>query len=271
MAAFRRRATRRPNRKMVRKNRRYSKKRNYNSKSTGVFKGEGLPLELYVKFPYFKDSSVGAGDRYVVLGNALCPVTTQLQGALSITGQVLYTPGDVVVPGQAEYGQFYGLSNITGSSHKMQFTNTGNNPCTFAVCVLPYQGSFQSAPNTAIGARINALDAFSFGSLCAQPYAKHYTLGIPSSGASTKTFTIYRKTKNMLRVSNIKDRTILSTENIPYTDIGLTQAPEEGWFIYIRTQDQPMEITHEATIYSMLTQRAELELEEIPEPPAQES
>lgn len=268
------RATRRPRRAM----RRPRRKTGRLYKSTvqhSSFKSQGLPKELSVKAPFFAQAafpipeSGNSPTRVVLLGNSLNPLPASLQGVVGSSPSSTTTlTGDILVPGHTEYSGFYGTSLCTCSSWALRFTNASTTGLTtVVVCAVPYEGDLTTgAQPSELTARIAELDAISFDSVCAQPYAKVFNLNAQTSGHETRTFKFTRSTKKMIGVKDIKDRVALASESLPLIDGQLL--PSEGWFLYIRTntnavfgQGYPIQLQIKGTVYTHLTSRAPLPLE----------
>lgn len=134
--------------------------------------------------------------------------------------------------------------------------------------VCPYQ--FGRIGNTGVGAivpRVAELDALSFSSLAAQPYARVYQLNEVSSGHETKFIKFYRRTASMIGIKDLKDRITIAAEDLPLT--AGDSLPAEGWFIYLRSSSpsNTVQYTIRGTVYSHLTNRSPLGLDDAVAPP----
>lgn len=261
-----------------RTSRMYKSTRNHAS-----FKSQGLPRELAVKFPFYSErplvNTQSAVNRVVILGNSLDPTPAALQGPTSTPpSSQTVTLGDVLVPGHSEYTGFYGVSQVMGSAWTIQFTNLfGEGPESAPVSlanrvvalVCPYQlrpGTTPANQPAFLLERIEELDSMRFEDLCAQPYAKVYNLNSPESGHETRIIKIYRRTKSLIGVKDMKDRLSVSSETLPVA-VG-NVLPSEGWFIYLRMAPLPgglvqgvVAMTIRGQVYAHLTSRAPLALE----------
>lgn len=221
-----------------------------------------------MKTPHYSYGGMGtvgtlSTRRLVFLGNSLDPHPLVLQGDIAFPpSSTTVSAGDVLVPAHDQYSQLYGSSNVLGSSWHLQFTNVFDATCRVAVVVCPYEAT--QVGSAGLLGRVAALDSMSFDNLSVQPYAKVYNLNQPDSGHETKTFRIYRRSKAMLGVTNMKDRKTVASETLPLANGN--NLPGEGWFLYCRPDvagtgsTTYVEFSARAVIYTQLTSREPIEM-----------
>lgn len=220
----RRRYTRRYPRK-IRRTRRLAR----STRSRATFKSQGLPKELYVRFPYYWQPSnsyvIAASEtlRSIILGNSVCPTPFQLQPSTSSLGlDPTVDTGDQVVPGLIQYSGLYTSSCILGSSLRLELVfNALSSSPTITVVLLPVPyfdyNDFQG--------QLTALQSMTINSLCSQPYAKSRILNIPSSGHEKTVFKSYRSVKSMLKIRDVKGL----LNNTTSTTTGYTNTNSGSW------------------------------------------
>jgi len=202
----RRRYTRRYPRK-VRRARRFTR----STRSRATFKSQGLPKELYVKFPYYWQPSgsysvpISETLAGVIFGNTLCPTPSVTQPTTSSLPTAISSyqvaPNDQIVPGLIQYAGFYTSSCTLGSSLRLEFvfnSITDSPTITVVLLAVPYFDYLDMV------AQITTLQAMNFNDLCSQPYAKCRILNVPSSGHEKTIFKSYRSVKSMLKIRDIK-------------------------------------------------------------------
>lgn len=189
----------------------YKKGKNSSKKYKRIFKSTTqhtkvspmtVAKETYVKLPYVityqTAIAAGIGAGYTLLGNSLLPTPQNLS-----TGAV--TAGDIWVSGVKEYSDFYNFYRVLGSKISIQVTAvSANNVFRCALVPVAYGGP-ETGPQSEIFNKVAELNTLTFDQLCMQPYAQTKILGIASGGNATTYFKMFRKTKNMLSVKDIRD------------------------------------------------------------------
>lgn len=223
---------------------------------------------LRVKLPWVKTFSpsvaTSGSQSYAFQGNAVVPYT--------VNGQTLQnqpTPGDSLPAGETQYSQFYDKYFVNGSSIKVEVVSTNAvttaQPLVRAVLLaIPFiydDGSTVS--NDTWQANKAQLDGYSYEQLLAWPYAKWRMIGANSGGASRLVFKMFRKTKNMCGIKDLRD----NQQYGAFLTDGTTQAnlygtnPTNGFMYYLRffnssgTNAAPLEITVRMSLYCTLTNR----------------
>lgn len=272
---------RRPRVSRRRPRRAYSKRntksnRLYKStKAKSNFKSVGLPKELTVKAPIHQIYNMapapgGGAPRFVILGSSMNPLPAVLRGSVGTpVSAVTTTLGDYLYPVQTEYSQLYGTSQIMWSGWNIQFTNTdADTIISVVICVVPYVQTLDESVSPLVTG-INTLDAMNFDSVCSQPYAKTYQLGIAGASSSTRTLSIKRSTKSMLRVSNLRDVPAETSQKIPFVEDQNISAPT-GWFVYVRSNGIGVTARIKGMAYIRLSERVPQAIDTpvpIPPPP----
>lgn len=270
--------SRRPKRYGTKKyNRRFKRKRfARNSVNQLSMRAPLASRLLRVKFPWVETETVqiapNAATSICYQGNALCPTT-----AAGLTAGNTPAAGDTIASGAIEYSNFYDRYTINGSSINIEIVNRNVN--------APQDGSFSSSgliraclmaiPFTAniTGTAGNddwtavrtQLDSYNYEQLLAWPYAKWRMLGSNSGGASRLRFKMFRKTKSMTGVKDLRDnyQFIANMANNGSTAItnGVTN-PVSGFMYYLRLfaeappgTNQSIAITSRMSLYTTMYQR----------------
>nr|WAE42370.1 MAG: capsid protein [Cressdnaviricota sp.] len=178
------------------------------NKNTSTIRSQGLPKELFVKFPWYQEFDTGAIPvsstvSYVFNGNSLMPYT-----ANSPTG----TTGQYVVPALQQYSSFYDESTVTGSSLKLQVIRTDSAaiPLTVTLNAIPFSqlrvtSDSSVTPIDGFTEALNTYLAFDVNSKAAQPYCQVKRLNVDTSGHETCYMKRFGKVKKFLGISSIRD------------------------------------------------------------------
>lgn len=221
---------------------------------------------LRVKLPWVKtfDQSVAGGgsNSWAFQGNAICPYTASGQ-----TGANTPAAGDSLPAGAVEYSQLYDKYFINGSSIKIEAINsaTVNTATSTQVlrCVLlaiPFDNNDSTDNWTANKAQ---LDAYTYEQLLAWPYAKWRMIGISSGGAPRLTMKMFRKTKNMCGLKDLRDNEGYGTRMTDGLALSthLPGLPDKGFMYYFRVFNNlgstatTVAITVRTSLYCTLTNR----------------
>lgn len=222
---------------------------------------------LRIKLPWVKTFNVSVpmsgSMSWSFQGNGIVPYTVSGQ-----TG-IVNTPaaGDSLPAGEVEYSQFYDKYFINGSSIKVEAVNLNSqaaavSPLLRAVLLaIPF---FASGVNDNWQNNKAQLDAYTYEQLLAWPYAKWRMLASNSGGSSRLNFKMFRKTKNMCGLKDLRDNqeysgqlTDGSTAPSSFNDVN----PGNGFMYYLRffnqntTTDTGLSLTVRMSLYLTMTNR----------------
>lgn len=218
---------------------------------------------LRVKLPWVKtfDQNVAGGgsNSWAFQGNAICPYTVAGQTA----GTNAPAAGDSLPAGEVEYSALYDRYFINGSSIKIEAINSATVNTATATqvlrCVL-LAIPFVSSTDDSWQANKAQLDAYTYEQLLAWPFAKWRMIGISSGGAPRLTMKMFRKTKAMCGIKDLRDNAEYGSH---LNDGTLTppQNPQNGFMYYFRvfnnlgTTATTVAITVRMSLYCTLTDR----------------
>lgn len=221
---------------------------------------------LRVKLPWVKTFDVSiasaASQSFIFQGNGIIPYTVAGQGGILFNNPAV---GDSIPAGETQYSSFYDRYFINGSSIKIEAINlyaAVNNP-TLIRAVLFAVPFNTTGGNDAWAPVVNQLNSYTYEQLLAWPYAKWRMLGANTGGASKLVFKMFRKTKNMCGLKDLRDNheyganlldgrtTIDPVENVN---------PREGFMYYLRffnitSATCPLSITARMSLYVTMTHR----------------
>lgn len=213
---------------------RYAKKtykKSYKSKRTTkpktVFKTNSmvmLPREAYVKMVY-KDVrllTIAAGADTSLLYNcmSIAPRTATINTIAT---------GDKLITGIPEYSVFYDNYTPTGAKIKVTITNN-NSTNLLRFVVLP------RLCKDSIGTDETELDAMTYEQLISMPSAQARTISLGTGGQPIQSIQMYRKTKYMLDIKDIKDNSQINFEMPVGVDTTLSSwgsNDESCWYYYV--------------------------------------
>lgn len=221
---------------------------------------------LRIKLPWVKSFdpvvAVSGSQSYAFQGNAIVPYTASGQSGLNTPAS-----GDSLPAGEVEYSGLYDRYFVNGSSIKVEVVSINSqqlasSPLVRAVLLaIPFV-----SPGSGDNWQANKaqLDAYSYDQLLAWQYAKWRMLGSNAGGSSRLIFKMFRKTKSMSGLKDLRD-------NIEYsgdlTDGSLSSAsmaginPLNGFMYYLRffnhdaTTTAPLAITVRMSLYMTMTNR----------------
>lgn len=251
----------RPKGRSYPKRKRFSKKRftKYSTKGKTVVKSPVNARETFVKLPYMKTQNVSLGatssTSIAYLGNSLIPTPASYASASP-------SAGDVWCSGVQEYANFYNQYRVLGCSLKIQLVSVVGTGNIFRCVLLPIAlGGAETGSHTITG-RIAELDALSYDNLCMQPYAQSKILGLSTGGNAACYFKMFRKSKSMLAIKDIRDdeNTLV---NLPDPDGSGGQMiinASDTWFYYLRifnqhSSTQTIEVSAKLKYYTQLSGR----------------
>lgn len=162
---------------------------------------------LNVKLPWIKtfttNITAAGGQSYIFQGNAIVPYTVNGQtGSNNSPGA-----GDSLPAGVNEYSQFYDRYFLYGSSIKIEAQNTSiataaiNANLRAVLLAIP----FSNDTNDSWANVISQLNGYTYEQLLAWPYAKWKILASNQSGYSVRYFKMFRKTKFLCGLKDLKD------------------------------------------------------------------
>lgn len=218
---------------------------------------------LRVKLPWIKtfapNIATTGSQSYAFQGNGIVPYTAAGQSGNNTLGA-----GDSLPAGEVEYSQFYDRYVINGSSIKVEAISINGqaqamSPLIRAVLVAV---PFINDVNDSWSGVKAQLDTYTYEELLAWPYAKWRMIGSNTGGASRLIFKMFRKTKQMSGVKDLRD-------NNQYTGLltdGTTTAnngnnPPAGFMYYLRffnsntSLTAPLEITVRMSLYVTMFSR----------------
>lgn len=219
---------------------------------------------LRVKLPWVKtfSSTITSSQSYAFQGNGIVPYTVTGQ-----TGVQNYpSAGDTLPAGELEYSQFYDRYFINGSSIKVEIVNTqsssGGSTLIRAVLLAVPFISESGVNNDNWQANKAQLDAYTYEQLLAWPYAKWRMLGANTGGASRLIFKMFRKTKHMCGIKDLRDNQEYSgrlTDGSLVSSIPDGVNPTQGFMYYLRlftNNGTPLvEMTVRMSLYVTMTNR----------------
>lgn len=268
----RRRSSRRPARPATRRpaarRSRFTRKRFARNGITQLTMRAPLAARLLrIKLPWVKtfNASVaqGASSSYAFQGNAIAPYTVAGQtGANTVVAA-----GDSLPAGEVEYSQLYDKYYINGSSIKVEAVNTSGTTATpllrAVLLAIPFIGTGTGAGSDSWQANKAQLDAYTYEQLLAWPYAKWRMIASNTGGASRLIFKLFRKTKNMCGLKDLRDNNDYGGYLTDGTTsvAGSTVNPQHGFMYYLRFFQNgsetaaTLDVTVRMSLYCTMTHR----------------
>lgn len=259
---YRRRTVARPRRAYSARTRRVRRSRTNNINSL-TMKAPLASRLLRVKLPWIKTFSVTmpngpSSQSFAFQGNAIVPYTAVGQVAPNPNN---VTAGDTLPAGEVEYSQLYDRYYINGSSIKVEIvnTNTGSDNALIRAVLLAIP--FVNDTNDTWGANKAQLDGYTYDQLLAWPYAKWRMVGSNTGGASRVILKMFRKTKHMCGIKDLRDNQDYSgrlTDGSSAASSANTN-PSNGFMYYLRLFTNAgtpvIEMTARMTLYITMTNR----------------
>lgn len=265
----RRRYPARPPRKRYGKKygrRRFTKKRfARNNVNSLTMRASLASRMLRVKLPWITtfgpNLAVSSSQSYAFQGNAIVPYTAAGQASANTPAA-----GDSLPAGEVEYSQFYDRYVINGSSIKVEAISINgqaqaNSPLVRAVLLaVPFVGNDTSDNWQSVKAQ---LDTYTYEELLAWPFAKWRMIGSNTGGASRLIFKMFRKTKQMSGVKDLRDSSQYQgvlTDGTTAVSGGAVN-PQSGFMYYLRffnantALTAPLEITVRMSLYVTMYSR----------------
>lgn len=218
---------------------------------------------LRVKLPWVKTFSVSSGTSpsFAFQGNGIVPYTDS-----GVTGYNVPAAGDSLPAGEVEYSSLYDKYFINGSSINVEAINSQNvGGATVVVravlLAIPFTVNHLNQPTNDDWASNKAqLDAYTYEQLLAWPFAKWRMLGANSGGASYMRMKMFRKTKSMCGLKDLRDNSqyggqLTDGSVIP---VDTFTNPRTGFMYYLRffsAGTPTVEITVRMSLYCTLTNR----------------
>lgn len=214
------------------KKKRFSKKKFISSAGKTVVKAPIQARELYVKLHLTQSRNqnitASSGFTLAILGNSLIPLPQLYNGTIS--------SGDLWCAGVTEYASFYNLYRVLGSSIKLQLTQINTANVLRCVIVPVAVGGPETGTSYNVADKITELDSLTYDQLIQQPYVTNRILGIASGGPNTLFLKLFRKSKSMIAVKDIRDNqdTMLRLPDITGSNGQILCSSPNAWFYYIR-------------------------------------
>lgn len=223
---------------------------------------------LRVKLPWIKTFSPNVAttgsQSYAFQGNGIVPYTVTGQSGANTAPAA----GDSLPAGEVEYSQFYDRYVINGSSIKVEAISVNSqaqatSPLVRAVLLaVPFTVGTGGPVADTWSAVKTQLDTYSYEELLAWPYAKWRMIGANTGGSSRLIFKMFRKTKQMSGVKDLRD----NSEFVASLTDGTTTAaaginPASGFMYYLRffnantSLTAPLEITVRMSLYVTMFSR----------------
>lgn len=202
---------------------------------------------LRVKLPWVKtfdrDIATSGSSSFLFQGNAIVPYTAQGQSGVNDNTNI--QPGDYFPAGAVEYSNFYDRYVINGSSIKIEAVNNASasqstGPLIRAVLLaIPFRETSASSSSTRddwyqVRTQLNG---YTYEQLLAWPYAKWRMLGSNTGGSSRLNFKMFRKTKHMSGVKDLRDNNLYSgnlTDGLTSVAPNENVNPNAGFMYYLR-------------------------------------
>lgn len=223
---------------------RFSKKRfARNNINTLTMRAPLASRMLRVKLPWIKtfepNITTSGSQFYVFQGNALGPYTSTGQSGAN---NLNVSPGDSLPAGAVEYSNFYDRYVVNGSSIKIEAVNNASasqatGPLIRAVLLaIPYTAENAGPVSDSWNAVRDQLNGYTYEQLLAWPYAKWRMLGSNTGGASRLNFKMFRKTKYMSGIKDLRDASgfqgALSDGQITFASTSLN--PSNGFIYFLK-------------------------------------
>lgn len=230
--AYRRRPSTRPRRTYTTRTRRTRRPRARNNVNQLTMRAPLASRLLRVKLPWVKTFehaiSTSSSQSWAFQGNAIVPYTTPGQTSFNQPAA-----GDLYPAGVVEYSQFYDKYFINGSSIKVEVVstqNTQNGTIRFVLLAVPFIADGNDTwPDTK-----TQLDGYTYEQLLAWPYAKWRMIGSNLGGASRMVTKMFRKTKSMCGIKDLRDNTDYGSF-LPDGQLQVRSTnPSNGFMYYIR-------------------------------------
>lgn len=214
------------------KKKRFSKKKFVSSAGKTVVKAPIQARELYVKLHFTQSRNQiiasQSGLTLAVLGNSLIPLPQLYNGTIS--------SGDLWCAGVTEYASFYNLYRVLGSSIKIQITQITTNNVVRCVIVPVAVGGPETGTSHTVADKISELDGLTYDQIIQQPYVTNRILGIASGGPNTLFLKLFRKSKSMISIKDIRDNqdTMIRLPDIIGSNGQILCSSPNAWFYYVR-------------------------------------
>lgn len=225
---------------------------------------------LRVKLPWIKTFAANIAapgtQAYAFQGNGIVPYTVAGQSGANQD----VAAGDLLPAGGVEYSQFYDRYVINGSSIKVEAISINSqaqavSPLVRAVLIaVPFVSGTTNDPAGDWWSAVKSqLDAYSYEELLAWPYAKWRMIGSNTGGSSRLIFKMFRKTKQMSGVKDLRDNSDFAAHLSDGTNAisGKRVNPASGFMYYLRffnantSVTAPLEITVRMSLYVTMFSR----------------
>lgn len=235
---------------------------------------------LQVKLPWCRTFTplVEEAGKFTVAfqGNAIVPWAFAAQSGANTS----ITNGDTIAAGAVEYSNFYDRYFVTGSSINIEILNSNaatyaNVPGTFetsgyqGVCravllAVPFVGVDSTGAPDDTWQNVKAqLDSYEYSQLLQWPGARYRMVGANTGGASHVNLKLYRKTRSVCGVKDLKDN---ATQYSGALTDGVTDwtpriNPTDGFMYYLALFNQsaemiqPVFLTVKMMLYTTMVSR----------------
>lgn len=228
---YRRRPSTRLRRSTTARPRRYRRSRPRNNVNQLTMRAPLASRLLRVKLPWVKTFehafTVSSSQSWAFQGNGIVPYTSTGQ-----SGANLPSAGDTLPAGEVEYSRLYDKYFINGSSINVEIVSTQNTPngtVRFVLLAIPFNDLDDSWQNNKA-----QLDGYTYEQLLAWPYAKWRMIGSNLGGASRLVTKMFRKTKNMCGIKDLRDNSQYGANLTDGTTLAPSANPGNGFMYYIR-------------------------------------
>lgn len=239
--------------KNVNKRPRFSKKKftKYKKSSSTVVRPLTNSKQLYVKLRWtqIQTSTIAAGSFGSNAFNCTSCAPLSLAPGIPV-GSEFYS-------GIPEYSDFYDNYTPLGTSISIRILNNRTIETFYRAVLVPVSTSLGDMPT-----HRTILDGYDYSDLAGLPGAQTRVLGLGTGGAAMASFKMFRKTKGMIAVKDIRDNEILK-QDLPVGTSGgfCTTAENTSWFYYLKifnsnaTQATTIETEVKLKTYFMLSGR----------------
>lgn len=255
--AYRRRAPTRARKSYTSRTRRIRRRR-VNNVNALTMKAPLASRLLRVKLPWIKSFKVSiqpsSTQSYAFQGNGIVPYTAL--GQVWPNGNTV-SAGDTLPAGEIEYSQLYDRYYMNGSSIKVEIVNTHSSGISSLFRAVLLSVPFVNDNTDSWQHVKQQLDGYTYEQLLAWPFAKWRLVGGNTGGASRAIFKMYRKTKHMCGIKDLRDNLEysgrLTDGSTDVTGSASSINPYNGFMYYLRLFSNSADTTHIAEITVRMT------------------
>lgn len=177
-----------------------------------------LAKELYVKMPFSDTTQFSINQNssimYYWVGNSLAPDADLGSGQVS--------SGVLWASGVKEYCTMYNFYRVLASKITIQVVTLGSLNVLRCVLIPVSIGGTNTGGDSQLITKINEIQALTYDQSCLQPYAQCRVLGTTAGNNAVTYFKMFRKTKDMLSIKDIRDDNDNMFRMPDYTGLGGT-------------------------------------------------